>query len=139
MFIKEKNNTPNEKLNPASATLISSGTTLKGNLESQNDLRIDGAVHGNINCSAKIIIGPSGSVEGDIAGVQADITGRVLGNIAVKELLQLRGQCNVQGNITASKLQIDPAAIFNGQCQMGTQANIVQMSTSADVQQAEAN
>jgi len=110
------------------ATLISSGTILKGDISSNNDLRIDGTVIGNVNSSAKIIIGTSGVVEGDIAGNQADITGKVSGNIRAKELLQLRGECLVTGNLYAGKLQVEPSATFNGQCHMG--ANIVEMSTN---------
>jgi cytoskeletal protein CcmA (bactofilin family) len=52
-------------------------------------------------------------------------------------MLQLRSQANVQGNITAATLQIDPSAIFNGQCQMGNAANVVVMN-SIDAQTAEA-
>ena len=46
-------------------------------------------------------------------------------------ILQLRGQSNVQGNLNAATLQIDPTAVFNGQCQMGgvQAANIVKMKT----------
>lgn len=110
------------------ATLISSGTILKGDISSNSDLRIDGTVIGNINSSAKIIIGNTGIVEGDIAGNQADIVGKVSGNIRAKELLQLRGECMVTGNLFAGKLQIEPTATFNGQCHMG--ANIVEMNNN---------
>lgn len=141
MFNKEKT-TSSEKQSSSSATLISAGTVLKGDIISETDLRIDGTIKGNIKCSSKIIIGSTGFVEGNIEGAQADITGKVQGNITVKEILQLRGECNVTGNLTAAKLQIDPTATFNGQCQMGavavsnaTKANIVQMSTT-DVQPA---
>ncbi|MGI8600328.1 MAG: bactofilin family protein [Chitinophagaceae bacterium] len=127
MFNKEK--PTNERIN-ASATLISQGTTLKGDVSSDTDLRIDGTIHGNVSCTAKIIIGPTGFIEGNIDGQQADITGKVHGNITVQDMLQLRGDCNVQGNISSVKLQIEPTAIFNGKCQMGSVANIVQMSSN---------
>src|SRR5512138_2399036 len=95
-------------------TLISSGTTIKGDISSNGDLRIDGTVIGNIKSSAKIVIGNSGSVEGDINGNNADIVGKISGTIKVKELLQLRGECVVNGNIYAGKLQVEPSATFNG-------------------------
>ena len=107
-------------------TLIGTGTTLKGDISSNSDLRIDGTIIGNISSSAKIVIGSSGIVEGDISGNQADIVGKVSGNIRAKELLQLRGECVVTGNLYAGKLQIEPSATFNGQCHMG--ANIVEMN-----------
>jgi len=101
-----------------SATLISAGTTLNGDVASETDLRIDGTIKGNVICSSKIIIGTSGLVEGNVTGLQADVSGKVMGNIEVKELLQLREESNVEGNIMAGKLQIEPSALFNGRCQM---------------------
>ena len=82
-------------------TLISAGTTIKGDISSNSDLRIDGTIIGNINSSSKIVIGNSGVVEGDIFGNNADIVGKTSGTIKVKELLQLRGECVVNGNIYA--------------------------------------
>ena len=116
MFNKEKNQS--ERGFGSSATLICSGTILTGDVKSDNDLRIDGTIHGNIYSTAKIVIGPGGLVEGNIQAIAADITGRVNGNISVNEILQLRSESNVQGNIAAGKLQIDPSAIFNGKCEM---------------------
>lgn len=104
-------------------TLISAGTTVKGDISSNSDLRIDGTIVGNVSSSAKIVIGTNGVVEGDLHGNQADIVGKVSGNIKTSDLLQLRGDCVVNGNIYAAKLQVEPTATFNGQCHMG--ANVV--------------
>ena len=104
-------------------TLVGAGTTVKGDISSNSDLRIDGTVIGNIHCSAKVVIGANGVVEGDISGNQADIIGKVSGNIKAKDLLQLRGDSTVTGNLYAEKLQVEPSATFNGQCHMGTTAN----------------
>jgi cytoskeletal protein CcmA (bactofilin family) len=131
---KNKTDMTQEKTNGNGATLISAGTTLKGDISSNSDLRIDGTVIGNIQSSAKIIIGGSGVVEGDITAGQTDVSGKVSGNIRAKELLQLRSESVVTGNLYAGKLQIEPSATFNGQCHMG--ANIVEMT--ANEQQAAA-
>jgi len=121
MFKKPTMIMSNEKTNGSSgATLVSAGTTVKGDISSNSDLRIDGTIIGNVSSSAKIVIGASGSVEGDISGNQADIVGKVSGNIKTKDLLQLRGDCVVNGNVYAGKLQVEPTAIFNGQCHMGS-------------------
>lgn len=127
----------NEKTNGSNGTtLIGAGTTVKGDINSNSDLRIDGTIIGNVNSSAKIVIGASGNVEGDISGNQADIVGKVSGNIKTKDLLQLRGDCVVNGNVHAGKLQIEPTAVFNGQCHMGKmddgKKNIVEMATNSN-------
>lgn len=102
----------------SSTSLIGAGTSLKGDITSNGDLRIDGNLVGNIICSAKVVIGANGSVEGDISGQQADIMGKVTGTIKVKDLLQLKSNCVVNGSLQSSKLQIEPSANFNGQCHM---------------------
>lgn len=134
MFNKEKN-TAYLQTSANSATLIASGTILNGDVKSENDLRIDGIIHGNIFCTAKIIVGPTGFVEGNIEGVNADITGKVDGNVSVNDLLQLKAEGNINGNIIAAKLQIDPTAVFNGKCQMGTVAgSVVTMSNDIETE-----
>lgn len=117
-------------------TLIGAGTTLKGDISSNSDLRIDGTVIGNIQSTAKVVIGANGVVEGDITGNQADIIGKVTGNIKAKDLLQLRGDSVVTGNLYAEKLQIEPSATFNGQCHMGSTG--VKMVESSKIDEEEA-
>jgi cytoskeletal protein CcmA (bactofilin family) len=110
--------------NPSTGTstsLIGAGTSMKGDITSNGDLRIDGSLVGNINCTAKVVIGANGVVEGDIHGQQADIMGKVTGTIKVKDLLQLKGGSIVNGNLQAAKLQIEPTANFNGECHMAPQ------------------
>lgn len=110
----------------STASIISAGTIITGNIESKGDIRIDGILKGNVSCKAKILIGPEGVVEGDITGQQADILGTVHGRIKMSGLLHLHGKAIVEGDIHAAKLQIEPTVSFNGQCQMG--ANIVELN-----------
>jgi cytoskeletal protein CcmA (bactofilin family) len=127
MFNKSSK-TENEKATmPSGASLIGTGTTITGDIVSNGDVRIDGVLKGNIRGSAKILIGQDGVVEGDIEGQQADIMGRVEGRISVKELLNLRSNAIIKGDIRAGKLQIEPTVVFNGQCQMG-EASVVEMA-----------
>lgn len=107
------------------STLIGAGTTITGDLESNGDIRIDGVLKGNLKGKAKIIVGADGVVEGDIEGQQADIMGQVTGTIKVQELLFLHGKTQVNGDIYAGKLQVEPTAVFNGSCHMG--ANVVEL------------
>lgn len=109
-----------------STTIIGAGTCISGDIESNGDIRIDGTLIGNLKSKAKILIGPEGLVEGDVNGLQADILGKVTGQLKIKELLQLRGKSNIIGEIYAGKLEVEPTATFNGSCHMG--ANIVELS-----------
>lgn len=107
------------------STMIGAGTVITGDIESNGDIRIDGVLKGSLKGKAKIIVGAEGVVEGNIEGLQADIMGQVTGTIKVQELLFLHGKTAVHGDIYAGKLQVEPTAVFNGNCHMG--ANIVEL------------
>jgi cytoskeletal protein CcmA (bactofilin family) len=108
------------------ATIIAAGTIITGDVSSDGDIRIDGLLKGNLHCKAKVLIGAEGAIDGDITGQQADILGRVNGQLRIAELLQLRGKSNIKGEIFAGKLEVEPTATFNGSCHMG--ANVVELN-----------
>jgi cytoskeletal protein CcmA (bactofilin family) len=115
--------------NPSGNTLIGAGTTINGDVVSNGDVRIDGTLVGNISGTAKVVLGTTGVVLGDINCNQADIQGKVTGKLMVKDMLYLRGEASIEGDIHAGKLQIDPQVTFNGHCHMGHDAFVVEMTT----------
>lgn len=116
------------------ATIIAAGTEIHGNIESKGDIRVDGVLIGNLKATAKVLVGQGAMIKGDVEAVQADIMGKVEGNLTIKELLYLRGTSTVNGNICTMQLQVDATASFNGECRMGNGANVVAMikETTAD-------
>ena len=56
---------------------LAAGTTIKGNIITETDFRLDGKVEGDISCNGKIVIGPKGSVTGNIVSENAEILGEV--------------------------------------------------------------
>ncbi|MDD2488477.1 MAG: polymer-forming cytoskeletal protein [Bacteroidales bacterium] len=100
--------------------IISNRTTIKGDVISDGDLRIDGIVEGSLNIKGKLVIGNSGKIVGNINCQNADLSGRVEGNIIVKDLLSLQNNSTINGDITIGKLSIEPGATFTGKCSMST-------------------
>lgn len=97
------------------------GTTVEGTLKCENDIRIDGTIKGKLNCSAKVIIGPTGSVEGEIRCQNAVIEGQFRGNLIVSELLHVKESADINGDIQTNKLTVQSGAKFNVACQMQMQ------------------
>lgn len=94
------------------------GTVVDGHIKSQNDIRIDGIVRGNIDCQAKLVVGPSGFIEGEITCQNAVIEGQVEGNIRAEQKLKLGKTASLNGKITTGSLDIEPGANFNGACEI---------------------
>jgi cytoskeletal protein CcmA (bactofilin family) len=124
MFTKKSKSDQEETL-AASASIIGAGNIITGDIESNGDIRVDGTVKGNVYCKAKVLIGPSGLIEGSMQSNEADISGSVNGNIVTKGLLVLKGNACVTGDIHTAKLFMEPTVSFNGQCHMG--ANVVEL------------
>ena len=126
MFTSKSRSTSTETP-PGSNSIIGAGTVITGNIETIGDIRIDGTLKGNLSCKSKILIGPEGVIEGDITGKTANIQGTVHGRIRMDGLLHLIGKAVVDGDIHATKLQIETTASFNGTCHMG--ANVVELNS----------
>ncbi|MEY4702235.1 MAG: hypothetical protein RIR96_132 [Bacteroidota bacterium] len=119
---------------PVSISIISSDAIIKGDIQSQGDIRIDGKLMGNVQCNAKIIVGKEGRVEGNLTGSQAEILGYVKGSIRMSGQLNLNEQAVVHGDIHVAKLKMDNSVVFNGKCTMGETQ--VQSQTQDDESQA---
>lgn len=113
-----KNNNMSNNESPA-RNIIGNGTIIKGEIESNGDIRIDGRVEGILKSNGKIVLGQNGSIEGDIFCKQADLSGKVHGKIVVDELTSLKSTSRVEGELTTKQLYIEIGAIFTGKCEMG--------------------
>jgi cytoskeletal protein CcmA (bactofilin family) len=102
-----------------SHNLIAAGTVIKGNIESEGNIRIDGTVVGTVKCKGKLVIGNTGKIEGEIFCQNAVVSGDAKAKLTVTELLSLLSTAKLTGEIVAGKLSIEPGAIFTGTCSMG--------------------
>ncbi|MDI1355189.1 MAG: polymer-forming cytoskeletal protein [bacterium] len=129
-----RNNTKNTTGDATSVNLIGNGTTIIGDITSGGDVRIDGLLKGNIVITGKFVLGASGSVEGNITSVNADLSGEVRGTVSIAEVLSLKSTAKIAGDIITSKLVIEPGALFTGTCNMGAKVkNMVQNSGHVNV------
>jgi len=99
---------------------IVEGTIIKGDVISLADFRIDGELVGNFQTKGKIVIGPAGSITGDILCKNADIEGKFNGKIQVSEILNVKQKANIQGEVICGKLSVEPGADFSASCMMKT-------------------
>ena len=98
--------------------LLSTGTTINGDITSNSDIRIDGILTGNLSTKGRLVIGESGKIKGEISCKNADISGVVEGSIVVAELLTLKATSVISGDIVIGKLAVEPGCKFNGSCKM---------------------
>ena len=104
----------------SSLNIIGGGTSIIGNIVSQGDVRVDGALEGNLTSQSKIVIGPTGKIVGEVKCRDCEVSGAVKGKLKVENLLMLKSTATVEGEIRTLKLAIEPDATFTGTCSMST-------------------
>ncbi len=105
--------------NYPSVNIISEGSELEGFLKSEHDIRIGGILNGTLETQSKVIITEQGYVSGDIVCQNADIAGKVSGDVLGKNKVTLRKKAVLDGNVTAKILVVEEGAKVNGLCKMG--------------------
>lgn len=101
-----------------SVTLIATGTTILGDVNSENDVRIDGKVVGNILAKGRVVLGEYAVVDGTITAINAEIAGSVNGSLQISEVTLIKATGKILGDLTTLKLVVEPGAVFSGNCIM---------------------
>ncbi|OPY77037.1 MAG: Polymer-forming cytoskeletal [Syntrophorhabdus sp. PtaU1.Bin058] len=105
------------KKNSLLETYISKDVTIKGELTTEGLVRIDGNFEGNILVDG-LIIGKTGDVKGEVTAREIMIDGNIEGNINAKEIIEIKPDGKVQGDIQTVKLIIAEGAFFVGRSTM---------------------
>lgn len=120
-----------QNMNTSGINSLVAGTSIEGTIVAQSDIRIDGTLNGNLECSGRVIVGADGRLTGEIKCQNAIIEGFVQGTIDVSEELDIRETGSVNGEVTTGKLKIAPGGIFNVNCNMSGQ-KIKSISTASE-------
>ncbi len=93
-----------------------------GEVKGSEDLIVDGRVEGTVSLSeSRLTIGPNANVAADLSAKDILIMGQVHGNLVASGRVELRGGCQVEGDIRALRLSVEDNAVFRGKVDL-TQA-----------------
>jgi len=93
-------------------SVISSGTSMIGNLASDGAIRIDGEVLGDVSANS-VTIGTSGRVDGTVHAQEVIVLGCLIGSIDGSDV-HIESTARVQGDVRHSVLSVKPGAEIDG-------------------------
>ncbi|WP_050608086.1 bactofilin family protein [Clostridium niameyense] len=99
-------------------TVIGSDTSIEGDINSSETIKIDGKLIGDIEGKSQVIIGELGLVQGNINAKDITISGKVEGNIICNNLIQIKSSGKVLGDIQTINLVVEDGGVVNGSCSM---------------------
>ncbi|MGH7813400.1 MAG: bactofilin family protein [Candidatus Binataceae bacterium] len=94
------------------------GSKISGKISFEGPARIDGEIDGEINAKDSLTIGESAAVTAQIRAASVSVAGKVSGDIAATQRIEIRPAAKVHGNIAAPVLVIHEGAMFEGHCSM---------------------
>lgn len=98
--------------------IIGKGCKVRGKIELDGEVFIDGIVEGELMSSGTLTIGESGQVSAKVSGHRIKIFGQVEGDIDCREQLELYTGARVIGDILTRSLVVQDGVFFEGHCGM---------------------
>jgi cytoskeletal protein CcmA (bactofilin family) len=99
-------------------TIIGKNTQFKGKLSGDGNIRIDGALDGEISSTGDVVIGDQGNVTATIKASNVLISGAVTGNVIANTKLEITSTGKLFGDVKAAVLSIAEGASFKGNSNM---------------------
>ncbi len=97
---------------------ISEGTKVVGDIISEGGFRVEGVIEGTVKTTGKVVVGKSGYIKGTLECSDADFEGKFSGNLIISDTLSLKSTAHIEGEVSTSKLMVEPGATFNASCVM---------------------
>jgi len=98
---------------------IGKSITIKGDLNGNEDLVIEGKVEGKVELpDNQLTVGANGTVKAEVSAKSVVVIGRVTGNVRGTDRIEIQATGVVQGDVSAPKLVVAEGAVLNGSIQM---------------------
>lgn len=108
------------------ATLIAVGASIQGIFNLDSRLHVDGFVEGDIKSSSVVVIGKKGRVKGELKAEKLIISGEFEGNADCTFVEVLEGGRFI-GSVHSKELMIESKAFFQGQSNVKTSEDMLQI------------
>jgi cytoskeletal protein CcmA (bactofilin family) len=107
------------KAGSAGYSVIDDRLTIRGELDTDGTVRVDGHVEGALHRAGSLIIGPRGEVVGDVEAAEVVVAGTVRGNVHATTRLEIEPGASVYGEIRANAMILREGAIIHGKVSIG--------------------
>lgn len=112
---------PQESLPPppkVASTLITQGITIKGTVEGEGVVQVEGVVEGEFRMVGAVIVADTGLVRGPISADVVRVAGKVEGNVTAREHMRLEQTGTLIGDVATASLVVEDGGCLNGRSTM---------------------
>lgn len=97
-----------------SANVLGRTLSIRGRVDGEGDLTVEGSVEGDVRVSGDLAIDGSGSIVGNATARSVDVGGKLDGDVQATGDVWLRAGSTVSGNMSAARVALEEGAGFQG-------------------------
>ncbi|HEX2568130.1 MAG TPA: polymer-forming cytoskeletal protein [Polyangia bacterium] len=101
------------------ATIIGEHVRIRGTIEGDEDLVVQGLVEGSVRISGALVIEPAGQVFADVVARDVTVNGLLRGNVTASSHIEVTRSGRMSGDAIAPAVSIAVGATFRGRVEMG--------------------
>jgi cytoskeletal protein CcmA (bactofilin family) len=104
--------------------------TVKGEVQSREELYVDGEIQGSISLQHRLTVGPNGKIRANVTAKEVVVYGTIHGNVQSAEKIIIREKGSLVGDIKTAGIVIEDGAYFKGSIDI-TRAESAQKAAAA--------
>ncbi len=112
--------------------LLPKQVVVQGSIEATIPGRIDGQVKGNVKTEGELVIGPEGSVKGNVYATDLVTYGKIYGDIHISNKAVISNEAYVKGDVNAVVLEVKEGARIEGAIRKQVSTRIEQEEVKAE-------
>ena len=95
--------------------MLGRSIVLKGEVSATEDMTVEGRVDGPIRCEGKsVVIARTAEVTGNVIARDITVFGQLAGQLVASEVVDIRADATVSGQVISPRFILQEAAQFNG-------------------------
>ncbi|HKW11752.1 MAG TPA: polymer-forming cytoskeletal protein [Gemmatimonadaceae bacterium] len=120
LFKKRRPDPNNLPTTGAGYSVLDAQLSVRGDIETEGTLRVDGKLDGSIRRADVVVIGEGATVVGDISAREVIVGGSVQGNVVATTRIELQPSAVVTGDIDAGAIMIQEGCVVQGRLTVTT-------------------
>lgn len=102
-------------------TILGEGAVFEGTVSCEGSIKVEGVLKGDVKVGDSIVVGPNGSVTGDIRAGEVIVFGKVNGKIDAGAL-EIKSTGEITGEVLVETLITEAGGAMRAKCEMKTPA-----------------
>ena len=123
MFKRQDSTARTANATPAGYSVLDAQMVVRGDLETDGMLRIDGRLEGNILRAGVVVLGEGAAIVGNVNARELVIGGTITGNIVAESRVEVEASAEVDGDVESDAILIHEGGAVRGRLHIRTRSS----------------